>query len=148
MRKKIYDMLERTRHGDVYNYVMLVAIVVSIIPLMFVEEHPAFRVTEIITVSLFILDYVLRWITADYRLGKKGWSFLLYPFTGWATIDMLSKFAYKIPIRDICPSTSVLSFTSLHRLVTGRDSSRFFYSEPYFIVVWVIRYKIRFSPLD
>lgn len=90
MRKKIYDMLERTRHGDVYNYVMLVAIVVSIIPLMFVEEHPAFRVTEIVTVSLFILDYVLRWITADYRLGKKGWSFLLYPFTGWAIIDMLS----------------------------------------------------------
>ena len=44
----------------------------------------------IITVSLFILDYILRWITADYRLGKKGWSFVIYPFSGWAIVDILS----------------------------------------------------------
>lgn len=40
--------------------------------------------------SLFILDYILRWITADYRLGKKGWSFVIYPFSGWAIVDILS----------------------------------------------------------
>ena len=38
----------------------------------------------------FIIDYILRWITADYRVGKQGWSFLIYPFTGWAIIDILS----------------------------------------------------------
>jgi voltage-gated potassium channel len=62
----------------------------DIIPLMFVEDLKAFRVIEQITVTIFILDYLLRWITADFRLGKKAWSFVLYPFTGWAIIDLLS----------------------------------------------------------
>ena len=78
---------------------MLIAITASIIPLMFVEDTQAFRVIEQITVTLFILDYLLRWLTADYRLGKKAWSFVLYPFTGWAIVDLLS----------ILPGLSVLS---------------------------------------
>ena len=94
MRKRIYDIIEQDKESDqisfIYDCVMLLAIVASIIPLMFVQEYEAFKIVEIITVSFFILDYVLRWITADYRLGKKGWSFVLYPFTGWAIVDMLS----------------------------------------------------------
>lgn len=78
---------------------MLIAITASIIPLMFVEDTQAFRVIEQITVTIFILDYLLRWMTADYRLGKKAWSFVLYPFTGWAIVDLLS----------ILPGLSVLS---------------------------------------
>lgn len=94
MRKRIYEIIEQAKEGDrisfVYDCVMLVAIVVSIIPLMFTTDYPVFKVIEIITVSLFILDYILRWITADYRLGKKGWSFVIYPFSGWAIVDLLS----------------------------------------------------------
>lgn len=95
MRKRIYEIIEQAKEGDrvsyVYDCLMLVAIVASIIPLMFIREYPVFKVIEIITVSFFILDYILRWITADYRSGKKdGWSFVLYPFTGWAIVDMLS----------------------------------------------------------
>lgn len=73
-----------------YDILMLVAIAASIVPLMFTVDRPAFHFIEQITVSFFILDYLLRWITADYRQGKKGWSFLLYPFTLWAIIDLLS----------------------------------------------------------
>lgn len=69
---------------------MLVAITASIIPLMFVKETASFRIIEQVTVSIFIVDYILRWITADYRLHKEGWSFVIYPFTGWAIIDILS----------------------------------------------------------
>ena len=58
---------------------------------MFVEDTKAFRVIEQITVTIFILDYLLRWMTADYRMGKKAWSFVLYPFTGWAIVDLLSR---------------------------------------------------------
>ena len=94
MRKRIYEIIEQAKEGDrvsyVYDCLMLVAIVASIIPLMFIQEYPTFKVIEIITVSFFILDYILRWITADYRSGKKGWSFVLYPFTGWAIVDILS----------------------------------------------------------
>ena len=74
----------------IYEIIMLIAITVSIIPLMFVEDNIAFRIIEQVTVTIFIIDYLLRWFTADYRLGKKGWSFIIYPFTGWAVIDLLS----------------------------------------------------------
>ncbi len=94
MRKRIYEIIERGKDGDiaslVYDLLMLVAIAVSIIPLMFVKEYPFFLIIESVTVSFFIIDYLLRWITADYRLNKKGWSFALYPFSAWAIIDMLS----------------------------------------------------------
>ncbi|WP_049946090.1 ion transporter [Butyrivibrio sp. WCD2001] len=40
---------------------------------------------------VFIIDYILRWITADYKLGKKSvTSFIKYPFTPMAIIDLLS----------------------------------------------------------
>lgn len=94
MRKRIYEIIEPGRTGDsssiAYDILMLIAITASIIPLMFAEENAAFRIIEQVTVAFFIIDYLLRWITADYRQGKKGWSFALYPFTGWAIIDLLS----------------------------------------------------------
>ena len=94
MRKRIYEIIEPAKQGDtislVYDIFMIVAISVSIIPLMFVEENAVFRVIEQVTVTFFIIDYLLRWITADYRIEKKGLSFVLYPFSGWAIIDLLS----------------------------------------------------------
>lgn len=94
MRKRIFEIIEQGKKGDrasvVYDIVMLVAIAISIVPLMFVEEHSVFRVVELVTVILFIIDYLLRWITADFRMGKGSWSFVLYPFSAWAIIDMLS----------------------------------------------------------
>ena len=103
MRKRVYEIIEPSRNGDkpslAYDIFMLIAITVSIVPLMFVEDTKTFRIIEQITVTIFILDYLLRWITADYRVGKKAWSFVLYPFTGWAIIDLLS----------ILPGLSVLS---------------------------------------
>lgn len=103
MRKRIYEIIEQGRTKDtastVYETVMLLAITASIVPLTFVKDHPVFHIIEIVTVSLFLIDYVLRWMTADYRLGKGAWSFILYPFTGWAIIDILS----------ILPAISLLS---------------------------------------
>ena len=94
MRKRIYSIIEPAQEGDrvslAYDILMLIAITASIIPLMFVEVKPTFIIIEQITVSFFILDYLLRWLTADFRLQKGGWSFVLYPFSGWAIIDMLS----------------------------------------------------------
>lgn len=94
MRKDLYSIIEQSKDGNilstVYDIIMLIAITASIIPLTFVSDCEAFRVIEQVTVVIFIIDYILRWITADYRVGKQGWSFLLYPFTGWAIIDILS----------------------------------------------------------
>lgn len=94
IREKIYRFVEKSsndnRSSTLYDIFMLTSIVVSIVPLMFAEEKPCFRVIEHITVSIFIVDYLLRWFTADFKLNRKGWSFVLYPFTPMAIIDILS----------------------------------------------------------
>ena len=103
MRKRIFQVIEQGKKGDkfsvAYDILMLVSITASIFPLMFVKVCQAFRYIEIITVTIFIVDYILRWITADYRLKRKGLSFVFYPFTPWAIIDLLS----------ILPGLSILS---------------------------------------
>lgn len=94
MRKKIYEIIELNQKGFsvslLYDILMLITISASIFPLMFMEEKPAFHTIEWITVSIFIFDYLMRWLTADYRMGKGKWSFVLYPFSVWAIIDLLS----------------------------------------------------------
>ncbi len=94
MRKKIYSVVEVSRNDsladEIYWALMLVFIILSIVPLMFLTDYPFFRITEKVCVGVFILDYLLRWITADMKMGKGKWSFLLYPFTPMAIIDLLS----------------------------------------------------------
>ena len=103
MRKRIYEIIDLGKNGDrislAYEILMLIAIVVSIVPLMFVEEYPIFHYIEIVTVSLFIIDYILRWMTADFRQRKGKRSFFIYPFTFWGIVDLLS----------ILPALSLLS---------------------------------------
>ena len=94
MREHIYNIIEKDNQhsfaGKVYDIFMLVLIILSILPLTFSKELPWFRAVEYITTFVFIIDYVIRWVTADLKLHKKGWSFALYPFTPMAIIDLLS----------------------------------------------------------
>ncbi len=103
MRKRLYAIIEHTGKASkisaVYDFVMMLAIVVSIVPLAFKQEYPVFVWFEYVTVSLFILDYVLRLLTADYKLGKGAASFFIYPLTPFALIDLIS----------ILPSVTVLN---------------------------------------
>ena len=94
MRKRIYTIIEpgivEDKASLAYDVMMLIVITASIIPLMFAHDHKVFRIIEQVTVSIFIIDYVLRWVTADFRLKKGERSFIVYPVTGWAIIDLLS----------------------------------------------------------
>lgn len=95
LRKRIFEVIEVAKEGDklsdIYDSIMLVAIIISIIPLAFKGTNSFFKTTDLITVAIFILDYVLRWVTADYKLNRKSFSsFVKYPFTPWAVIDLVS----------------------------------------------------------
>ena len=94
MRRRIFEIIGKGKKGDristIYDIFMLIAIVASIMPLMFYEELKWFKYVESITVLIFVIDYLLRWITADIKLEKNGLSFLIYPFTPMAIIDLLS----------------------------------------------------------
>ena len=75
-RQGIFNLIDRGQSGTwksrIYEWYMLVMILASIVPLMFIEFHPVFRTIEIVTVTAFIIDYLIRWSTADYQL-KKGY---------------------------------------------------------------------------
>ena len=103
MRKKIYSIIEpignENKLSNIYDFIMMTTIVVSIIPLAFKETNAFFRWIDYITVSIFILDYLLRLLTADYKLKKSVASFFVYPLTPMAIIDLIS----------ILPSLTVLN---------------------------------------
>lgn len=94
-RKQIFDIIEPAKSSvwsNIYDVFMIILILCSIIPLAFRTNRPLFDILDKVAVSFFILDYLLRWLTADYALPdyKKWKAFLVYPFTGFAIIDMLS----------------------------------------------------------
>lgn len=104
MRKKVYKIIELAEPGDksssYYDHFMLFCIIISIIPLFFKNSNIVFVSIEFFTVSVFIVDYFLRWVTSDLKLvGKSNFPFLRYPFTFYAILDLLS----------ILPSLTVLN---------------------------------------
>ena len=106
IRKRTYEIIEAS-HGDdrvsaIYDSFILVCVVLSIIPLAFKEAPPAFNVIDKVTVVIFIIDYVLRWSTADFKYENRSLlSFIKYPFSFMALVDLIS----------ILPSLTMMSDT-------------------------------------
>ena len=74
-----------------YDWVMLVAIVIGIFPLMFRTHYKLFWYFDLISCLCFIVDYVLRWVTSVLRSERHSWlAIICYPFTPMAIIDLLS----------------------------------------------------------
>lgn len=94
MRKRVFEIIEASKDGDklsaVYDSIILITVIVSLIPLAFKEQTDTFMMIDKVSVSIFIVDYILRWITADYKCGKGILSFVKYPFTFMALVDLIS----------------------------------------------------------
>ena len=103
MRKRIFEIIEKSsgddRESQIYDSTMIIFIVLSLVPLAFKQEYFVFRVIDKTAMAVFMIDYLLRWATADYKFGKHSVSsFLLYPLSPMAVIDLLS----------ILPSLSII----------------------------------------
>lgn len=94
IRKRIYEIIEVANPGDrnsrIYDCFMLACIVCSIIPLCFKTTNTAFLWVDRITVGIYIIDYTLRWTTADYKYPDSKYAWLRYPFSFFAIVDLLS----------------------------------------------------------
>lgn len=94
MRRRIYQIIEKAEENDkgshIYDLFMMLVIIVSLIPLAFKQQYTAFFYLDLFTTGIFILDYVLRWWTADYKLNRGKRSFVVYPITPMALIDLLA----------------------------------------------------------
>ncbi len=138
IQQKIYNIINRDRKGmwysRLYDWYMLVMIIASIVPLMFIEDYPIFKVIEVVTVIAFIIDYILRWYTSEIQL-KHGWkSYIIYPFTPMAIIDLLSI----LPgFNLISPEFKLLRLTRLLKIV--RLLKIFRYSDKISIFLNVLR---------
>ena len=74
IRRRIFDIVEAGSEdwvSQAYDVCMIAVIVVSLVPLAFKYTTPLFWTIERVAVCVFILDYLLRWGTADLKL-KKG----------------------------------------------------------------------------
>lgn len=140
MRKKLYQIIEPENDNvlsKIYGFFMMTVIVISIMPLAFKETNIIFDIIEYITVSIFIIDYFLRLITADLMLNKSVLSFFIYPITPLAIIDLLS----------ILPSLTILNSSfkllKLFRLLRSLKVLRTFkflrYSKSFEIIVSVFK---------
>ena len=103
MRKRLFEIIELGKDNDIlsnaYDFFMMLIIVISIIPLWSHDTNKSFIFIDKITVIIFIVDYLFRIITADFKLNKGIKSFIIYPFSFMAIIDLIS----------ILPSLTLLS---------------------------------------
>lgn len=141
MRRKIYSIIEplgnESNFSKAYDFIMLATILISLVPLAFKETNIVFLWIDYVTVSIFILDYLLRLLTADYKLKKSAISFFVYPITPMAIIDLIS----------ILPSLTVLNssfkllklFRLLRTLKTLRSLKILRYSKSFDIIVSVFK---------
>lgn len=141
IRKKIYEIIEpcdgNGRISLIYDFFIMITVVISLVPLAFKETTTTFYFIDRVTVAIFIIDYLLRFITADLKLKKSAISFLLYPFTPMAIIDILA----------ILPSLTILNkgfrllrlFRLLRTLKVFRLFKFFRYSKSFEALVNVFR---------
>lgn len=139
LRRKIYEVIEVADKDDrdslIYDRFMLVCIAASIVPLCFKETNALFIWLDRATVTVFIVDYLLRWWTADLKYGKSGkWAFLRYPFSFFGIVDLLS----------ILPSLTMLSsgfkLFRLFRLNKALKALKFLrYSHSFELILNVIK---------
>ena len=126
MRQRVYEVIElaegKDRLSRLYDLTMMAAIIVSLIPLAFKGTNVVFDWIDRVTVGIFILDYLLRLLTADKKLAKGAGSFLLYPFT------------------DIFPGLRMIRLLRLFRTFrVFRTLKMFRYAKSFQIILDVIR---------
>lgn len=97
MRKRIHVLVDHvdphSRLCRIYEYFICGVALLSVFPLLFKgsDAMPAMVLLDRFTVYILFADYIMRWICRDYTTSQKGLKpFLLYPFTPFAVVDMLS----------------------------------------------------------
>ncbi len=100
-RKKIYDLLfnylDKNLVSSFYDFFIAIIAIISVLPLMFTSENiksnsflTFIQNYQFFWLTIFTIDYILKFITADFKIKKGIKSFLIYPFTIWGIIDLIA----------------------------------------------------------
>lgn len=137
-REHIRELIEPrndSSSSQIYDTIMLAAIMIGILPLMFREQLALFGILDLISGVCFATDYLLRWLTADLSSKRHRWiDFIIYPFRPMAIIDLLSI----LPIFNlISPTFKVARVSRLLKILRVLKVVRYY--EPLEIILSVIR---------
>lgn len=70
----LVDMRNENKWSKLYDFIMLIAIFIGIFPLMFRTTNTLFWIFDLVSGICYIIDYIMRWSTADYKLKLKPWA--------------------------------------------------------------------------
>ena len=137
-RKTLFQIIEPHQKENAiekaYDVLMFLTIIVSLIPLTTKSHTGIFMLFDCVSTIIFIVDYVLRLVTADYKLERGKLSFFLYPFTFLALADLLCILPSLFLLND-----SLRLFKILRMLRTLRIFKFFRYSKNILILTNVLK---------
>lgn len=94
MREKIYRIVhiyDGNKYSKIYKWFMIVVICISFIPLVTKQTNLPLRIIDVSCLVIYISDYLLRWVSVDYKYDKHYWtSFVKFPFRFISIVDMMS----------------------------------------------------------
>ena len=142
MRKRIFEIIEIAEDGDrasrTYDFFMIAVIIVSIIPLTMKAPGAVWQAADKVCVTIFIIDYILRLITADYKFKSSSvLSFVRYPFSPMAIIDLISILPSFVLINKGFKLLRLLRMARALRVLRALRALR--YSRSFEIIISVIK---------
>ncbi len=138
-KKRVYEVIEVSHVGDnssrAYDVLMTTAIIVGLVPLTLKGNSIYTVIIDVFTSVLFLIDYVARVYTADYKMGYKHYrAYIAYIFTPLAIFDFLSI----VPVIYVfLPVSSLIGLLRLFRVFRVLKLVR--YSKTMVIIANVVR---------
>lgn len=171
MRLRIFEIVRRSQGEDpkssAYDMFIAITALLSILPLIFAPENLPenaalfIRVIDAVTVTILILDYLLRWSVYDISLEMLGghgrWRALVaYPFTPMAIIDILSILPTVIVMAEQFRLLRLLRLFKLFRVLKSLSivsnvfirESRTLLSVSAFMVLYVFAYSVAMFTIE
>lgn len=95
LKRRIFEIIEASGEHDhasrAYDILIYTAVVVGLVPLTMKSENRYTVIIDILTFVIFLIDYIVRLYTSDYKMGFKSYkSYFAYMVTPMAIVDFLS----------------------------------------------------------
>lgn len=111
VRRQIFKIIdigrEERRLSIIYDRCMIAVIVISVVPLALKQQTIYSSLIDKATAIIFIIDYILRWCTADFRKNpvkknkKIDWKPMIsYPIEFYSIMDVLAILPVFFPINQ------------------------------------------------
>ncbi len=137
-KRRVYEVIEVSNIGDsssrAYDVLMTTAVIVGMVPLTLKRDSQYTTIIEIMTACIFIIDYIARVYTADYKMGYKGArAYFHYIISPLAIFDLLSI----VPVLYLLFPISFMRLLKLFRIFRVLKLIR--YSKTMVIIANVVR---------